>query len=116
MRDEKFIYDTRTALKFIQIYCDNEHKEAKKEKGLESLVYKEKKLNINVAYYLCSECKKTFLLCYHKLQECPWEEKPNCRKCPKPCYERADWKHVAKIMKYSGMKLGLTKLKKLFKI
>ena len=116
MTDEKFILDTKTVLKFIQIYCDDKHKDIEKKEGLQSLVYREKKLDIDIVYHLCSACKDTFLLSYQKLQECPWEEKPSCRKCPKPCYERPDWKHVAKIMKHSGMKQGLIKLKKLFKI
>ena len=114
MTDEKFIHDTKTVLKFIQIYCDDKHEsEPKKEESL-NLVYREKVLHVDVKYNLCSACKKTFLLSYQKLQLCPHEEKPSCRKCPKPCYERPDWKKVAKIMKYSGMKQGLTKLKKLF--
>ncbi|NLM99553.1 MAG: hypothetical protein GX170_05965, partial [Campylobacteraceae bacterium] len=43
------------------------------------------------------------------------EEKPSCRKCPNPCYEKDRWKLLAKIMKYSGMKLGLLKIRKMFK-
>ena len=116
MTNEKFIHDTTTVLKFIQIYCDDKHKDTQKKEGLQSLVYREKKLDIDITYHLCSVCKNTFLLSYQKLQECPHEEKPSCRKCPKPCYERPDWKHVAKIMKHSGMKQGIIKLKKLLKI
>jgi len=116
MTNEKFIHDTKTVLKFIQIYCDDKHHDTQKEKNSQKLIYRENDLNIKVDYNLCSICKNTFLLSYQKLQLCPHEEKPSCRKCPKPCYERPDWKRVAKIMKYSGMKQGLTKLKKLFKI
>ena len=114
MTNEKFIHDTQTVLKFIQIYCDDKHKDESKSKESLSLIYKEKELHISVNYNLCTTCKNTFLLTYEKLQECPHEDKQSCRKCPKPCYERPDWKHVAKIMKYSGMKQGLLKLKKIF--
>ena len=114
MTNEKFIHDTQTVLKFIQIYCDDKHKDAPKEDGKEDLVYNNKPLDIKVNYHICSTCKDTFYLSYKKLQECPHDEKPSCRKCPKPCYERPDWKRVAKIMKHSGMKTGFTKLKKLF--
>ena len=116
MTDEKFIHDTKTVLKFIQIYCDDKHKDEQKKQELLNLIYRENNLHVDVNYNLCSTCKDTFLLSYKKLQECPHEEKPSCRKCPKPCYERPNWKHLAKIMKYSGMKRGLTKLKKLLKI
>lgn len=116
MTNEKFIHDTKTVLKFIQIYCEDKHKEDPKKEESTDLIYMNKNLSVKVNYNLCSVCKDTFLLSYKKLQECPHEEKPSCRKCPKPCYERPDWKNVAKIMRYSGMKQGLTKLKKLFKV
>jgi predicted amidophosphoribosyltransferase len=115
MTNEKFIHDTKIVLKFIQIYCDDKHKDEPKEKGTQELIYLEKDLHVKIDYNLCSTCKDTFLLSYHKLQLCPHEEKPSCRKCPKPCYERPDWKRVAKIMKHSGMKQGLLKVKKLLK-
>lgn len=116
MTNEKFIHDTQTVLKFIQIYCDDKHKSETKQRYSKNLIYNENDLHVKVEYNLCLACKNTFELSYNKLQQCPHEEKPSCRKCPKPCYERPDWKNVAKIMKYSGMKLGLTKLKKIFKI
>lgn len=116
MTDEKFINDSETVLKFIQTYCDDKHKGEIKVKESQELVYKDKKLCTSVHYNLCDACKNTFEISYKNLQSCPHQEKPSCRKCPKPCYEKPDWKRVAKIMKYSGMKLGLTKLKKFFKI
>ncbi|MBL0687792.1 MAG: nitrous oxide-stimulated promoter family protein [Sulfurospirillum sp.] len=114
MRDEKFIHDSKTVLKFIQIYCNNKHQNILKEENLLNLTYRKKELHVNLAYNLCSECKKIFLYSYQKLQACPHEEKPRCRKCAKPCYEKHEWVKVAKIMKYSGMKQGLIKLTKLF--
>jgi len=114
MSDDKFISDSKTVLKFIEIYCNDKHKGlAKKQKTLD-LNYKEKNLHEKLSYQLCTVCENTFLVSYKNLQSCPHDEKPSCRKCPKPCYERSDWKKVAKIMRYSGMKQGLNKLKKLF--
>jgi hypothetical protein len=46
-----------------------------------------------------------------KLQNCPHEIKPRCRKCPTPCYEKQEWKNIARIMKYSAIKLSLGKIK-----
>ena len=114
MTDEKFIHDTKIVLKFIQIYCEDKHTTVTKLDHNLNLTYREKNLHVEINYHLCSTCKDTFLLSYHKLQLCPHEEKPSCRKCPKPCYERPDWKRVAKIMKHGGMKQGLLKIKKLF--
>lgn len=112
MTNEKFINDTKTVLKFIQIYCENKHKDANKEKNNLNLVYKDKDMNISLDYHLCNDCKNTLIYSYERLQECPHDEKPRCRKCPNPCYEKPQWKGLTKIMKYSGMKLGLIKVKK----
>jgi len=48
------------------------------------------------------------------LRACPHAEKPRCHHCPHPCYEREMWVNMARMMKYSGMKLGFTKIKKFF--
>ena len=113
MKEEKFIGDTKTVLKFIQLYCDEKHTNEQKEKENLELVYNEKSLE-TITYDLCPTCKQTFLYSYKRLQKCPHEEKPRCRKCPAPCYEKSKWKDLAKIMKFSGMKLGLNKIKNLF--
>lgn len=114
MTDEKFINDATTVLKFIQLYCDNNHKDAPKNSATKSLVYREKDLEKGLSYHLCEACEKTFTISYENLQACPHEEKPSCRKCPAPCYDKTDWKALARIMKYSGMRLGLNKIRRLF--
>jgi len=115
MKDEKFIHDTKTVLKFIQIYCDEKHKNEEKTDEKLQLIYKNRDLQESIKYNLCSKCKETFLYSYKRLQECPHEEKPRCRKCPSPCYERSEWKKLAKIMKFSGIKMGILKIRKFFK-
>ncbi|WP_458699505.1 nitrous oxide-stimulated promoter family protein [Sulfurospirillum sp. 1307] len=115
MTNEKFIKDTKTVLKFIQLYCDEKHQDEKKSNETLHLNYKNVDLKEEVNFNLCSTCKKTFLYSYERLQECPHEEKPRCRKCPNPCYEKSEWKKLAKIMRFSGMKLGLLKIRRLFK-
>lgn len=114
MSEDKFIHDTKTVLKFIQLYCNEKHKDSKKDNGIQHLIYKNQNLNVELNYHLCEACTNTFTYSYKALQECPHEEKPSCRKCPQPCYDKSRWKHLASIMKYSGMRLGLTKLKRLF--
>lgn len=114
MSEEKFIHDCHTVLKFIQLYCDEKHTDCDKKEGNTSLVYNQKDTKNYVNYKLCEKCEDTFIYTYKKLQECPHDEKPSCRKCPSPCYERSRWKHLASIMRFSGMRLGLLKIKKLF--
>ncbi len=115
MTTEKFEKDARTVHKFIQLYCDQKHKNAQKIEGFIELNYKNKVLG-EIQYNLCNECEKTLKISYNNLLNCPHNEKPSCRKCPAPCYEKTDWKKVASIMKYSGMQMGLLKIRKLFKI
>ena len=116
MKKEKFIGDTKTVLKFIQFYCDKQHKESIKFNKSLNLRYLDESLHVEVYYSLCSTCRDTFLYSYERLQECFHDEKPSCRKCPKPCYEKPRWKHMAKIMRFSGARLGLKRIKKLFTI
>lgn len=52
---------------------------------------------------------------FERLLNCPHEEKPSCRKCINPCYGKKEWKETARIMRSSGMKLGLTSINKRIK-
>ena len=113
MSEEKFINATRTVLKFIQCYCYREHFKTKKSKDSIKLNYNDKDLNEEIHYHLCEKCEETLYYSYVKLQECPHDEKPSCRKCPKPCYGKVEWKLLAKIMRYSGLRLGILKMRKI---
>ncbi len=114
MREEKFVKDMHTLYKFVGLYCKEKHDCKKSKKDL-ILHYRGKSVD-KISYELCLECEENFLYSYQRLQECPHEEKSRCRHCKKPCYEKTKWKSLAKIMKYSGIRLGLTKIKKIFKI
>ena len=114
MTEEKFIHDSHTVLKFIQCYCDNEHVENDQNNDSIKLNYKNKDLNEAVHYQLCEQCEEILKYSYIKLKECQYDEKPSCRKCPQPCYDKTEWKRLAKIMKSSGMRLGLLKIRRLF--
>ena len=114
MTEEKFIHDSQTVLKFIQCYCDSEHFKSKKSKDFIRLNYNDKDLNEEIHYDLCKKCEETLQYSYTKLQECPHDDKPSCRKCPRACYDKVEWKRLAKIMRLSGLKLGLLKIRKLF--
>ncbi|KEA46634.1 nitrous oxide-stimulated promoter family protein [Campylobacter mucosalis] len=114
MTTEKFISEITTVTKFIQIYCDDKHKDEPKSNGCVVLDFKDEKAVVKAEFSLCAECEQMARYAYARLQACPHEVKPRCHTCPHPCYELPMWKKMAKMMKYSGMKLGLNKIKRLF--
>jgi len=113
---EKFYNEIETLKKFFPIYCNDKHtNQFEKEYSVNYLDE-----NITFKISLCNECHTLLEYAINRLQECPHEIKPRCRKCESPCYEKDKFKQMAKMMRYSGMKLGLTKaakrLKSIFKI
>ncbi|XOB61422.1 nitrous oxide-stimulated promoter family protein [Campylobacterota bacterium DY0563] len=110
MKKDKFDTEIKTLKTFFELYCKNNHKNQNNYNN--NILYKDYTFNININ--LCTDCKKLFDYSIDKLQNCPHEEKPRCRKCPNPCYEKNQWKSLAKVMRSSGLKLGLLKIKKLF--
>lgn len=115
MTQEKFIEQVSTMARFLKTNCEDNHSSAPKKDINLRLGYKGEDLNFNVSTTLCKECEELFYYSHERLGECPHEIKPSCRKCPHPCYEKSRWKQMAKIMRYSGMKLGLVKIKNFFK-
>lgn len=114
LSEEKFLSDLSVVLDFISTYCEDKHEKSDKKRCDLSVTYQGKKLKV-INYSLCAACKDTFLYSYARLQECPNDPKPRCRNCKNPCYEKTKWKELAKIMRYSGMKKGLLKVKNIFK-
>ena len=112
MKTEKFTSETQTLKKFFEIHCKDKHKN-------QISYFKQLEYNnciIKVDLELCEECKNLLQYSFDRLIECPHEIKPRCRTCPTPCYEKQEWKKVAKLMRYSGIHLGLTKIKKFLKL
>ncbi|AXH16272.1 nitrous oxide-stimulated promoter family protein [Malaciobacter mytili] len=107
MTVEKFENEINTLKKFYKIYCEDKHKEQEDIK--EIILYKEKYFELDL--HLCNECLKDIRYSIEKLQTCVHEIKPRCRNCPNPCYEKTQWKKTAKVMKYGGIKLGLSSIK-----
>ncbi|MGB6329718.1 MAG: nitrous oxide-stimulated promoter family protein [Halarcobacter sp.] len=107
----KFKEETQTLKKFFELYCEDKH--SPKEKITKILTYKNE--NIPIDLNLCPECLEKIKYSFDRLLDCPHEIKPRCRTCPNPCYEKKQWKEVAKVMRYSGTKLGLSLVKKKIK-
>jgi len=108
MTIEKFESEIETLKKFFVTYCHNRHQN--QQEYYRILQYNDKDFEISLK--LCNECSDLLNYAYDRLLECPHEIKPRCRTCPSPCYEKDKWKQTAKLMMYSGMKLGLTKIRK----
>lgn len=111
MTPEKFEKDLRLLAEFAECYCAGNCGDSPRHAVELALRYQDKDLDVKLAPYLCASCESLFLYAHERLQACPHEEKPRCRNCPHPCYERSRWKEMAKMMRYSGMRLGFSRLK-----
>jgi len=112
MKTEKFKSEVETLKRFFTIHCEDKHSVQNSFK--KTVHYKDESFELHL--HLCEECSELINYSIQRLQECPHEIKPRCRTCPKPCYEKTQWKKLAKLMKYSGVRLGLLKIKKFFKL
>jgi hypothetical protein len=111
MTFETYRREATTLTTFVTHFCTDKHCEQSKSSRIIHIQYGGEHAEPLEAT-LCDACAETIAYGMTRLQECPFDAKPKCRKCPDPCYERPMWKQVAAIMRYSGMKLGLTKIKK----
>lgn len=107
----KFREEVSTLKRFFEVYCKDNHLDALKT--TKTLTYK--KNEVIVELNLCHECLTKIEYSFDRLLKCPHKIKPRCRSCPSPCYEKKQWKETAKIMKYSGVKLGILSLNKKIK-
>jgi hypothetical protein len=111
MTFEKYTQEVTTLTTFVSHFCRDKHTDSDKFVRHIPICYGERAAE-PIETMLCDECMQTIEYGIMRLDGCPFDEKPKCRKCPDPCYERPMWKRVAAIMRYSGMKLGLTKIRK----
>ena len=107
MTKEKFQIEIYTLKEFFELYCKDKHTNLE-EKSFK-LIYKDKIFSIKLN--LCENCFKNINYSFEKLQTCPHEIKPRCRRCLNPCYDKENWKETAKVMKYAAIKLSLGKIK-----
>lgn len=108
MTTQKFEQEIGTLKSFFEVFCKDKHQNQCER--FYFLEYKDEKFELKVQ--LCQDCHGLLNYSFSRLLNCPHEIKPRCRKCPNPCYEQEQWKKVAKLMKYSGLKHGLISIKK----
>jgi hypothetical protein len=90
--------------RFFELYCHNKHD----EQNILEISYGDDMVD---TISLCSKCHSIFDYACDRLKECNIEPKPKCRKCKDKCYSDEIYKQMAKIMSYSGVRLGISKLK-----
>ncbi|MEA3353904.1 MAG: nitrous oxide-stimulated promoter family protein [Campylobacterota bacterium] len=112
MTNEKFTSEAQTLKKFFSIYCKDKHTD--QVPFASHLKYKN--FTYNIELELCQECKELIEYSFHRLQACPHDIKPKCRTCKAPCYDKSQWKKLAKLMRYGGIQLGIIKIKNFFQI
>ena len=106
----KFTSEAKILKKFFELHCHDKHQN--QASYTKELIYNNEKITLNLE--LCDECKELISYSLDRLSKCPHDPKPRCRKCPDPCYDKPQWKKVAKLMRYSGIRLGFIKVKNLF--
>lgn len=52
---------------------------------------------------LCVPCEELLHYAGEKLERCPYDPKPACRRCPTHCYEEKMRIRMKQVMRYSGM-------------
>jgi len=94
--------DIRTLMKFISIFCGENHKGEKAPFSFKLFDIKEiDKKDVS----LCPECSRLLTYGLTMRVKCPRDPKPMCKKCDTPCY-RGDYKDkIREVMKFSGMYL-----------
>jgi hypothetical protein len=98
----KEMSDIRTLMRFVGIYCREQHHGPKVPFSLKQFDIKriEKK-----EILVCIECKQLLAYGIGMRLKCPHDPKPMCKKCESQCHKGAYRDKIRKIMKFSGMYL-----------
>ena len=99
---EKWKADVHTLMKFIAIYCRENHDSAKTPFFFRSFDIKElseKEIS------LCAECTRLLTYGLTMRLKCPHNPKPMCKKCETQCYHGEYKTKIREVMKFSGMYL-----------
>jgi hypothetical protein len=94
--------DMRTLMKFIAIYCRENHSGAKAPfsfKAIDLKKIEKKELS------LCKDCGRLLAYGLTMRLKCPHDPKPMCKKCETQCYHDEYKVKIRDVMKFSGMYL-----------
>jgi hypothetical protein len=94
--------DIRTLMKFVGIYCRENHDGDKSPFLFKRFDVKEiEKKEIP----LCSDCTRLLAYGLTMRLKCPHDPKPMCKKCETQCYHGEYQSKIREVMKFSGMYL-----------
>ncbi|HMK75848.1 MAG TPA: nitrous oxide-stimulated promoter family protein [Thermodesulfobacteriota bacterium] len=94
--------DIRTLMKFVEIYCRENHDRAKSPFLLKLFDIKEIE---NKEISLCPDCTRLLTYGLTMRLKCPHDPKPMCKKCETQCYNGEYKSEIREVMKFSGMYL-----------
>jgi hypothetical protein len=92
--------DIRTLLRFIGIYCRENHGGEKKPFSSKNL--DEREIG-GTELPLCEACSKLLNYGLTMRMKCPHDPKPMCKKCGTPCYHDAYRSKIREVMRFSGI-------------
>lgn len=99
---EKEKADIRTLMKFVGIFCRENHDGEKVPFYFKSYDVKEiEKKEI----HLCPDCTRLLTYGLTMRLKCPHDPKPMCKKCETQCYHGEYKGKIREVMKFSGMYL-----------
>jgi len=107
MKLQKYTSEVETLTTYLEYFCKSKHTNQSAKEIFHN--YKNEKFSNKIS--LCDECFDVMQYSIERLQNCPHEEKPRCRTCKTPCYEKSYWKKLAQVMMYSSLRLTLTHIK-----
>lgn len=101
--DEKIKRDVNVLARFVDIYCRNNHSEAKRA----SIRTKGKvgQYVNGLLIELCPDCRRLLFHGVSKRIICPYDPKPGCKKCPTHCYHDEYRQKIKQVMRFSGVYL-----------
>ncbi len=94
--------DIRTLMKFVGIYCRENHNEEKFPFSFKLFDMKEIERKET---FLCSGCTRLLTYGLTMRLKCPHDPKPMCKKCETQCYHGDYKSKIREVMKFSGMYL-----------
>ncbi|MBN2816477.1 MAG: nitrous oxide-stimulated promoter family protein [Campylobacterales bacterium] len=106
MTEEKFQSEIKILEVFFTHYCRDKHQ----FQYIKNYHLEYKKSAYTYELNLCKECHELISYSYARLKNCSHSVKPRCRECDDPCYEKEQWKRVAKVMRYNGIRVGTEKI------
>jgi len=94
--------DIRILLKFVKIYCRENHLGERKPFSFKFFdIHEIEKKEIS----LCTDCSRLLTYGLTMRLKCPHDPKPMCKKCDRQCYQGEYKSKIREVMKFSGMHL-----------